>query len=338
MSHELETFANGETAFVSAREDAWHRLGTVLDHTFTAEEALQHAHLAGWDVRKVALRTQVMKGSKGKFTSLDVPNSYATIRTNPVTGEPEVLGTVGGQYTPIQNEDHCELLNTLVDQSGAHFETAGSLKGGKEVFVTMKMPETITIGGIDETEINIAALNSHDGTSSFRFLVTPVRIVCANTQAAAIRSARSTFNVRHTANSRNVIAEAREALGLTFKFVDAFQTEAEKMIQQSMTEAAFFEIVNKIWVPSEKDSPRAKNVAAERTAALGQLFLESSTTREIRGTRYAAYNAFTEYVDHFAPVNLGKNAATEADARALRTLTSKGANDIKTEAFQLLSV
>ena len=27
-----------------------------------------------------------------------------------------------------QNEQHCELLNLLVDEAGAHFETAGSLR------------------------------------------------------------------------------------------------------------------------------------------------------------------------------------------------------------------
>jgi len=30
---------------------------------------------------------------------------------------------------PIQNEEHTELLNQLLDQSGTHFKTAGSLRG-----------------------------------------------------------------------------------------------------------------------------------------------------------------------------------------------------------------
>jgi hypothetical protein len=43
MAHELETFTNGQTAFASARLTAWHRLGTVVDHTMTAEQAMATA-------------------------------------------------------------------------------------------------------------------------------------------------------------------------------------------------------------------------------------------------------------------------------------------------------
>lgn len=41
-------------------------------------------------------------------------------------GIPDVLGVVGKGYRPIQNAEHADLLSTLVDESGAHFETAGS--------------------------------------------------------------------------------------------------------------------------------------------------------------------------------------------------------------------
>jgi hypothetical protein len=49
----------------------------------------------------------------------------------------------------------------------------------------MKLPDTMLIGGIDAVEWYIVARNSHDGTSAFRLLISPVRVVCANTQALA---------------------------------------------------------------------------------------------------------------------------------------------------------
>jgi Domain of unknown function (DUF932) len=36
---------------------------------------------------------------------------------------------------------------------------------------------SLTVGGTDRVDLNIAALNSHDGTSAFRILVTPVPVV-----------------------------------------------------------------------------------------------------------------------------------------------------------------
>ena len=100
------------------------------------------------------------------MTTLEVPDQFATVRTNPVTGRPDVLGVVGRGYTPIQNEEHAALLDALVDESGAHFETAGSLRGGRQVFLTMKLPTTMQIGGVDPVDLYLIAFNSHDGTSA----------------------------------------------------------------------------------------------------------------------------------------------------------------------------
>ena len=60
MAHNLDQIAEGIHSFVSARENAWHRLGTVLESTFTAEEAMTHAHLGGWNVRKLPLTATQM--------------------------------------------------------------------------------------------------------------------------------------------------------------------------------------------------------------------------------------------------------------------------------------
>jgi hypothetical protein len=54
MAHELDT-TNGIVSFANSRPDTWHKLGQSVGHTMTAQEALEAAHLAGWDVRKMAL-------------------------------------------------------------------------------------------------------------------------------------------------------------------------------------------------------------------------------------------------------------------------------------------
>ncbi len=92
-----------QAAAVFARKDAWHRLGTtVRDRAFTAEGAMLLGHLGGWDVRKFAAPTTA-EVSEGGVTAIEVPG-FATVRTNPFTGEPEALGVVCGGYTPLQNE------------------------------------------------------------------------------------------------------------------------------------------------------------------------------------------------------------------------------------------
>lgn len=334
MAHEIEVAANGDAAFFAARQSAWHRLGTTTTEAQTAEIALELAHLSGWDVRKAPL-TALATGTDGEELHLPVGDKYATVRNNPFTGKPEPLGVVGKVYQPIQNEEHTELLNTLIDQSGAHFETAGSLRSGREVFVTMKMPEHMMIGGVDQLDLYIAAMNSHDGTTPFRFVVTPIRVVCANTQRAALAHAVSTFSIRHTKSAKSNIEAARQALALTFKYQDEFQQAAERMVQETMTEDHFQRYIDHLFpAPAKNASDRVRANHREKTLTLDMLFTDAQTNHEIRGTQWAGYQAITEYIDHYAPAQRTQWANDPEVARALSSL-SKNAVNLKERAFEL---
>lgn len=331
MAHEIETHGN-QAAAIYARTDAWHRLGTtVRDRAFTAEEAMTLGHLGGWNVRKVALTAHEIT-DEGVHV-IDT-NGYATVRTNPFTSEPEALGVVGGMYTPLQNEDHAEFLNLLSDESGAIFDTAGSLRGGRHVFITMQMPRSLQIGGVDRVDLNIAALNSHDGSSAFRLLVTPVRVECANLQQAAIDNHEASFSVRHTRNAKAAVQAARDALGLTFTYADAFESEAERLIHTTMTDAAFDALISDVFGHADPDAtPRARESEKRRRDRLHHLFADADTQASIRGTAWAGYQAVTEYMDHYAPVRTTGDAE---DARAARALTSDAAPRIKQRAWSAL--
>jgi Domain of unknown function (DUF932) len=143
-----------------------------------------------------------------------------TVRTNIFTGETEYLGIVGTDYTTVQNEEAAEVLNRLVDESGAHFETAGSLRGGRMVFITMKLPTSMRIAGVDDMDLYLCATTSHDGTCALRVDASPIRVVCANTQRAAIAASKGSYTFRHTSNVRAQIAQAREAMGLMWTYLD----------------------------------------------------------------------------------------------------------------------
>jgi phage/plasmid-like protein (TIGR03299 family) len=330
MAHEIETHGT-RAAAVFARTDAWHRLGTTLADVFTAEQAMTVGQLGGWCVRKTPLHTSEI--SRDGVSVLEVPGHFATVRTNPFTGAVEPLGVVGEGYRPIQNEDHCEILNGLVDDSGAIFDTAGSLRGGRQVFVSLRLPETMTVGGTDRVDVNIVALNSHDGTSAFRLLVTPVRVVCANTQAAALANHSASISIRHTASAAARVAAARAALGLTFAYVEAFQAQAEVMIQQAMTDAQFHAMTTELFGALDRDAgPRTQTAHKDREYILNRLWADADTQAGIRGTAWAGYQAIAEYVDHHSPV---RARGDKAAARAARVLTTTEPARIKTRAWQL---
>ncbi len=331
MVADLETFADGSVAYVGARKDAWHRLGTTLPHDLTADDVMNYAKLGGWNVRRSPLftSTTVNVGGYDIDLTIDVPDQFAVLRDNPVTEKPDVLGVVGKRQTFIQNEEHVAFLDALVD-GGARFDTAGSLKNGAQVFVTMKLPEQIMIGGVDPLDINIAAINGHNGSSSFKVLVTPVRIVCANTLTAALDNHSHEYRVRHTANAKMSIAQAREALEMSWTYSNEFALAAERMVNTPITTGQFEKVCEQLFGKREEDAPKQRITKLDTLRGL----LDADTQANVKGTRWGAYNAITEYLDHFAPAHKGK--AGRDVSRATAALTT--AMSVKAEAFDLLAV
>ena len=346
MAHELDS-TRGIYSFADSQTDAWHRLGQPVGHAMTGHEAMESAHLANWNVRKMPLMIprEAIITTDGVTTPppIQVPDMFATVRDNPIlAGQVDYLGVVGTKYEPVQNEASCAILDALTDESGAHFETAGALRGGRETFVTMKLPKTMTFeghdGSKDRTDWYLAALNSHDGSSKFRLLLTSVRIVCANTQAAAIAGAKSTFGIRHTNGARIAIQEARTALGLAWHYIDAFEAEAAALYATPMDIDEVRQFAAKLVKADDKSaSATARRGRQQQANSIVKLWTSSPTVAPIGETRWGAYNAVTEYLDHFQPVRGARTTRAAADTRALRAVTpGSTVESLNVDAFRML--
>ena len=329
MAHNLD-ITNGIASFVSAREDAWHRLGTTLPDAFSAEDALIHGHLAGWNLRKMPVT------AFDETTGLDVtvPDRFAILRDNPIVEDQvDALGVVGEKYQILQNEELVGLLDTLVDEASATFETAGAIDGGRQVFVTMKLPGHIKIGGVDPMENYIAATTAHDGSASTRLMVTPIRIVCQNTLNVATKYASNVFRVKHTKGATaTLLRQAREALDFTFDYLDDFQEKAEQLINTELTLNRFEEIISREFGAPE-DAPASTVTRSEnKIEEMLSLFADAQTHEGLRDTAWAGFNALTEWFDHQSPVR--GSGGDDQTARSRKALFDSG---FKNRAWDMFS-
>lgn len=326
MAHQIEQFEDGTSAFASARIAAWHQLGTITENAMTAEEALEIAQL---DSEVIVSEEPVSIEINGQ--KLVVDDKFMTYRNHPKKGL-TALGVVGSRYVPIQNQDAFGFLNNLVDESGAIFETAGAIKEGRRVFMSIRMPETMSLAsGADSAKMYIMATNSHDGSSSFTVAVTPVRVVCTNTVNMALKSAHSKINLRHTNSAQGKIAQAKQVLGLVHNYEIEFAAEVQKLTDQVFNDRQFEKLVEDLF-PISDDSTLA--LTTKRTNQRETLLdLWTAPTQQIvAGTKWAAYNAVVEYADWFSPVR-GKNPA---ENRAKRILTGE-LDGLKNKALTLLN-
>jgi len=314
MAHELET-VDGQTAFASLRQPAWHGLGTVFQDEVNTNEMLKLAHLDNWNVRleDVAI--------PDNFES-DKSYSFVT-RTNPFDRtKNDVLGVVGERYVPLQNEDLFSFGDNLLD-GGGRWETAGSIRGGRVVFGSIALTDSITLdpNGIADKIDNYLLINtSHDGSIAIQASITPVRVVCANTLNLALSSfkgkknaPKQTFKIRHTQTAEGKIAVAREALGLAKVYLDEFSTMAQDMIQTEITKKQFDDIVALAYPAPEKDAKGSFKKYDAKVDLLQAIYV-GDYNNTISGTAWGAYNALTERLDWYRSGRGGSNESILASA------------------------
>lgn len=315
----------GEAALYSA-VPAWHGLGNIIPGgIFDIAEVLRLGGIA-YEVEKRATRYTF----DGELRT--DPDHLVTVRDD--TGA--ALGSVGRRYEVIQNRSLFTFLEDLVAEHGVIWESAGALRGGRRVFVSMRVPESVIVdpGGLDdEIVLFIAAINSHDGRSKAETVLTPWRILCGNTERFALRDARARWGIRHTSGALDRIMEARRTLGLSVAYGEQFAAEETALARTDLAVADFHKVIADLWPDNDdEDSARATGIAERRVERLDAMF--ASETERAGRTAYAGERAITDYLDHVAPRRPGKTM-TEEIARATALL--EGADDkVKNTAHRRL--
>lgn len=273
----------------SVRQVPWHGLGAVLPERPPSLPAALEA--AGLDWRVVQIPLYRRDGLDGRAES-EVEKLRGNVRAD--TGA--LLGVVSGDYRVVQNTEAFAFLANLIG-SELHFETAGSLWGGKAVWVLAELPEHVSVGG-DEVRRFVLVTTRHDGTAAVRVLLTPVRVVCANTLRVAIDGARDTYRVRHLGDPTGALHEARAVLGLAIDYHRQFAALGDRLATQPMAELALRRVLGRLYPDDPALGDRAAKSRREARASVMGLFREGATVGNAPGSKWAAWNAIVEFHDH----------------------------------------
>lgn len=334
--HALETAVTVEgfqTAFATRSAPAWHMLGTVFpaDEVVTTAQMLKKAHLNGWNVRTVPLSEMV--------TGMNVADGInAVVRDNPFyKGETDILATVGSRYNVFQNEEAFVFGDNLLD--GGQWETAGSIKGGKVIFGSLKLDREMQIGKQDAVDAYLLIQSSHDGSSGLMASITPVRVVCQNTLNMANSNVMQSFKIRHTSGIAGKVAVAREVLGLANSYFDAFELEAEAMIATAVSDAEFDKIVETLYPAPTVAKGKSEVSKISQTkydnlrSEIGDIWKGNTsvdTMSGVTGTAWGALNALTEQADWYRNPRNGDASATAAAAAGFDPVANAKRNKIAT--------
>ena len=336
MAHALEEM-NGEVAFALRGEPAWHGLANVLfdkDEHINTTSMLDSAKLSNWNIQLEEIENPTNYRSH--------KSSYYVTRTNPFDNGTDILGVVGEKYKVVQNESLFEFGDNLLD-GGASWESAGSIKNGTVVFGSLVIPKEFTLdpdGANDKTKTYLLVHTSHDGSVAVQASITPVRVVCQNTLNLALGSVKQSFKLRHTATVEGKIQVAREALGLTFRYMDDFEKEAKALFETAVTDLEFNKIITAIYPKPDELNKQGTTVWANKIDLVNDIYFKSPTQENIKGTAWGVFNALTERLDYFRGERKAKNSSQNRliNASGFDAMTNAERNKLFRQVKELVGV
>lgn len=323
MAHELSIRSDG---FVEAfyagdgqhASPAWHGLGQLVINAPSSADALRLAGL-DWTVKKVPVQAVVGDGA-----TAPAPDFRAIVRNDTKA----VLGVVTDRYEPVQNTEAFSFLDQLNMDGIVKYESAGALRGGRQVWVLARTHTAYRVTDRDVIQPYILFTAGHDGRQAIRITPTNVRVVCANTLRVALRDTDNMITLRHDRAVRNRLDVVLKVLQKAFQSAERNIEQSFRLAQRKLNDHTVLEYIRRL-VPLPADSGPSYEYWRRIQRRIEYNYFEHPNQQlpGIARTAWAAYNAVSQYVDH-------ESRARSAESR-FRSIISGDGDKLKQRAFEL---
>jgi phage/plasmid-like protein (TIGR03299 family) len=298
MAHEL-TKIDG---LALANDGAWHGMGTVVQGAMNPFSALRIAGLE-WEVEQSDAITGVFNAGEQDEYRVSTDSAKVLLRSDTKT----VLGVVGPDYQPFQNAQLAELaygLRSAADGT-VEVETAGSIRGGRRVWMLLR-GKTVEFGCKgDETVPYLFLANGHDGSLALKAIPTGIRVVCSNTFHLALGARRNAMSFRHTLNLNTRVEELAKCIKNWENTIDKGATVARTLAKTPVTRQQ----VQDLWVdvvqrldgeipsnPKNGWEERRRERAVAGLAHAARVF--DAESQQFGANLWVAANAMTNWIQH----------------------------------------
>jgi phage/plasmid-like protein (TIGR03299 family) len=294
--------ANTERIVVVRGIPAWHNENsTVLpDDAVDFATIVKHVPQLGM---MVAPRQLMYWDEAGKPHV--VPDMVANVRADGT-----YVGCVGDGYQAVQGQEGFMVLSELLKPNGAGereviADTAGTLAGGRKLFIACRASEEFYVGGSkDERHTGfLTFLNSFDSSTKVGLVLSTVRTVCENTFNANMGSHEAAYWFVHTSNVMERIEEARQSLSVAGRYFKEYERRANALLKVQMGIKDWSNLVNYLVADPKEleqaDKKRAAANAEREREELNMIWINAPDLQNVRGTAYAALQTVTAWNDHY---------------------------------------
>lgn len=276
----------GKNVFWDSRKALWKGIGTEISNVVSSEEALQMAGL-DWNVVQKNLFTA--EGEK-------IFGYKANVRED----DKSTLAIVSDKYSVIQNKDAFEFCNLLFKE-GLRFETMGSFRNGRSIFMVMRLPQEYFFSGEQITPY-VVVVNSHDTTSSLRIFICPLRISCSNMLPLAIKTAKRSWSTIHAGSLEDKFEAAKETLRLAENYMSGLGKEFHELQCKKLPSDKVIEIVDELVPMPENASEQQKKNAMRIREDILHRYNHAPDLCALPHNAYRFVNSVSDHLCHSRPI------------------------------------
>ena len=305
--------ANVESMFY-VRETPWHGLGTKVKEAPASNDALILAGL-NWQVLQDPIFTAASEPIEG-------------YKVNVRDSDRKALGVVTDRYKVIQNNEAFAFTDELLGE-GVRYETAGSLQGGKKVWLLAHMPREYIISG-EQISPYLVFSNTHDGSGAIKVALTPIRVVCQNTLNLALAKANRCWSMIHTGDIHEKMQEARDTLLRAENYMQELGQEFENLRMKKLSDRQVTEYIE-ILLPLEDNSTpqQTKNIRKLRED-MKMRYFDAPDLQHVGKNAYRFVNAVSDFATHAEPLRKTANYKENLFARTME------GNPLIDKAYQMV--
>ena len=306
--------ANVESMFY-VRETPWHGLGTKVLEAPASKDALQ---LAGFNWR-------VMQ--EPIYTAMEelVDGYKANVRDS----DRKVLGVVTDRYRVIQNDEAFAFTDELLG-AGVKYETAGSLQGGRKVWLLAHMPHEYIISG-ERISPYLLFSNTHDGSGAIKVALTPIRVVCQNTLNLALANAKRSWSMIHTGDIKEKMQEAKDTLFLAENYMDELGKEFEALRMKKLTDKQVMEYIEILLPIEDGSTPQQEKNMKRLREDMKIRYFDAPDLQGVGKNAYRFVNAVSDFATHAEPLRKTANYKENLFSRTV------DGNPMIDKAYQMVS-
>lgn len=189
---------------------------------------------------------------------------------------------------------------------GVRYETAGSLQGGKSVWLLAHLPHEYIISG-ERISPYLLFSNTHDGSGAVKVAITPIRVVCCNTLNLALQTAKRSWSMNHTGNVKDKMEEAKNTLFLADRYMEELGKEFENLRKITLSDKKVMDYIEILLPIEDGATPQQFRNMKRLQEDMKMRYFDAPDLKDVGKNAYRFINTVSDFATHANPLRRTKN-------------------------------